>query len=266
MARWTRRSRRSPSALRRPIRSRPSSTASASTPPTATQTMCGARSDGSPSCSTPSTDTAATRSASVSRRAVAASRLQLARLRERRRRGAEADDAEHVLEAAPSGALLRAADDERLEADAPTNDEGTDAGWASELVGADRDEVGAERIEVQRDVAGGRGRVDVHRHAGGPAALHDLRNGLQGPDFVVAPLTVHECRPARRGRRRAVSRDGRGRSGRPSPRAEHRTGPERSAGLPDAGVLDVGADNRARRAGRGRPRRWPRWPLRCRRS
>ena len=133
-----------------------------------------------------------------------------------------------------------------------TNDERTAARRPPELVGADRNEVRAERLEVQRDVAGGRGRVDVHGHAGGPTELHDFGHGLQGPNLVVAPLAIHECRPVVAGVRRAATRDDRGRSGRPSPPA--RQLPRVRSARPPRGRRSAQRRRRSsgRRAGRRR--------------
>src|SRR5205823_4191393 len=47
-------------------------------------------------------------------------------------------------------------------------------------------------VERDRDVTGGHGGVDVNEHAPLVARPHDLGDGLECADFVVAPLQVHE--------------------------------------------------------------------------
>ena len=114
---------------------------------------------------------------------------------ERSCRSAEANDPDQVLETAASGPLLCTTDDERLEAYAPADDERSYAGRPPQLVSAHRDEVGAERIEVDGDVTNRCGSIDVHEHTRRPAARHDLGHRLQRPDLVVEPLAVHQRRP-----------------------------------------------------------------------
>jgi len=63
---------------------------------------------------------------------------------------------------------------------------------APELVGADRHQIGAERVEVDRDVTGGLGRVDVDEDPGSATRGDHLGHRLQGADLVVSPLQVHE--------------------------------------------------------------------------
>src|ERR1017187_10191260 len=146
----------------------------------------------SPSTTTSSTDVAASTSALVRRRAAACS---CSSLPERSHRCPKTDDPDQVLEAAASCPFLGATDDERLEAQAPTDHEGSDAGRAPQLVSAERDEVGAERIELNGDVTNRCGSVEVHGHARRSTALHDLGHRLQCPDLVVAPLAIHQRRP-----------------------------------------------------------------------
>jgi hypothetical protein len=62
----------------------------------------------------------------------------------------------------------------------------------AELVRADAHEVGAELVEVDREMAGRDGRVDVHQHAPRAARGNDLVHWLHGADLVVGPLHVHE--------------------------------------------------------------------------
>ena len=109
-----------------PDRSRPSSTASARTPPTATFTMCGARRrcHRAPARRRP---TWPPRRAHREAPGGGLLPLEPSRLAERSCRRTETDDADHVLETAASCPLLRTTDDERLEAQAPADDEGSGA-------------------------------------------------------------------------------------------------------------------------------------------
>ena len=68
--------------------------------------------------------------------------LQTSRLAERGRGRTEADDADDVLETAAPRTFLGTADNQRLHAQAATDHECSHAGRSSELVSADRDEVG----------------------------------------------------------------------------------------------------------------------------
>ena len=167
---------------------------------------------------------------------------------------AEADDAEEVLGAAAAPPLLGAAEQEWLEPDRATDDEGADPGRGPELVPAQRDEVRAEPVEVERHGAGGGGGVDVHGHRGPPTAVDDLGDGLERADLVVGELAVDEGeagRPLavvpieevveRREVEPAESVDGQLDLGRGTGR-----------GVADAGVLDRGAGDLAVRAGPGR--------------
>ena len=55
-----------------------------------------------------------------------------------------------------------------------------------------RQQVGPEGGEVDRDTSDGLRRVDVHEHATVAAPLDDLGDGLQRADLVVAPLDVDD--------------------------------------------------------------------------
>ena len=59
-------------------------------------------------------------------------------------------------------------------------------------MGADGDEVRAQGVEGDRQVAGGLGGIDVDEHPGGAAGRDDFRDRLQGADLVVRPLAVHQ--------------------------------------------------------------------------
>ena len=78
---------------------------------------------------------------------------------------AEADHRRDVLQPAPAGPLLRAADDELREPQAAPHEQRACALGPAHLVGGDRHEVGTERVEIDGDVARGHARVDVHEHA-----------------------------------------------------------------------------------------------------
>ena len=228
-----------------PALSRPSSTASASTPPTATFTMCGARWTRSPSTSTSSSEVAASTSVVVSLPRCSLLLLQFSGLAERGRRRAETDYPDQVLDAPSPGPFLRATDDERLEAEPTADDERPDAGRTTEFVSTDGHEIGAQRVEIDRDVTDRRGGVDVHGHARRTAARHDLGHGLQCPHLVVAPLAISQA-PADRCRGwREASRDGKDRCGLSSP-------------LRARGRLRAGREPRARRSARRQRRSWGR--------
>ena len=87
--------------------------------------------------------------------------------------------------------LLRAAHEQRREPQAPAHEQRARALRAAELVRGDRAEVGAERVEVDGNVPGGRARVDVHdaprararpRHTGRrPVAASRLRDSRAAP-------------------------------------------------------------------------------------
>ena len=86
---------------------------------------------------------------SVWRRAASLRRRAAPARPELGRGGPEADGRQHVLQPGPAGPLLLAADQERLEPQAPADDQRADAGRAAQLVGGDRHQVGAEPLEVE---------------------------------------------------------------------------------------------------------------------
>ena len=77
----------------------------------------------------------------------------------------------------------------------------------AELVGRHRQQVGAELVERDRDVARGRGGVDVHEHAALAARRDHLGDGLHGADLVVGQLHVHDDVSARIGADQLVGID-----------------------------------------------------------
>ena len=136
------------------------------------------------------------------------------------------------------GPFLVAADEQRRHAEAPADDEGAHPGGPAELVGGDRDEVGAERREVDRHLAGGGAGVDVDGDAAVPAAGDDLGHRLDRPDLVVGELAVDKDRAALTGEELVERREvdppepvDRDRRDRPSPGGRE----------PDRRVLDGGA-------------------------
>ncbi len=106
--------------------------------------------------------------------------------------GAVADECRDVLDAAAPGAFLRASHDERGEAEPPPHEERRRALRTAQLVRRHRAQIGAEVVERDRNVAGRRARVDVHRHAAVTRAGDDGRRRLQGADLVVGELHGHE--------------------------------------------------------------------------
>jgi hypothetical protein len=111
---------------------------------------------------------------------------------ERRRRRAEANYAQHVLEAAPACALLGPTEDERLQAEAAADDESADTWRAAHFVSANRDEIRAERVELERDMAGRSRGVDMQRRTFGAGSSCCLGHRLQCSNLVVAPLAVQQ--------------------------------------------------------------------------
>ena len=98
------------------------------------------------------------------------------------------------MPAAP-GPLLRAADEERRDAQPAAHEQRAGALRAAPLVRGHRAQVGAERGEVDRDVAGRRARVDVHEHAARrvPRA-HTSAAGCTRADLVVGELHRRRAR------------------------------------------------------------------------
>ena len=219
-----------------PARSSPRRTASARTPPTATLTMCGARRSGSPKAWPRRTVDVA----SLEQRLGQAARRRRLLVRKRpgslsaapRRRSRRCRSRSRARPAAPVPALRRR---ERLESQAAADEEGAGPGRAAELVGADRDEIGAERVELD---AGHdlrlRRRRRAREHPAERQQRHDLGHGLQRPDLVVAPLAVHERGPL------------------PRPVGEQRV---QVVEIDPAGRVDLEEENCARAPGRPRGRR-----------
>ena len=125
------------------------------------------------------------------------------------------------------GALLRAADDERREAEAAPHQECRRALGAAEGVAGDRAEVGAEGGEVDGDVTGGRARVDVDdaRRACARTRSTTAAAGCSVPTSWLASCTDTSAvsgrsaaatssaiEPTERGRRRTVRHVGRARA------------------------------------------------------
>ena len=182
-----------------PARSNPISTGSASTPCTPEAQKRGQPLDpgrSGPTTSTPSTYVAERESMAMWARARSASTW-------RRRASSALSAAAAAPKATRAGMasspprarpLLLAPDDEGLEPAPSTDDERAGAGNASDFVGTETDEVGAQIGQVDRHVAARRRGVDVHRHAGGPAEADDLVHRLQRPHLMVGPLAVHQRR------------------------------------------------------------------------
>src|ERR1700692_3897706 len=87
-------------------------------------------------------------------------------------RGAESGDAGDIFGAGAQAALLAAAANERI---GKMNvlarpDERSDALRATDLVGRERQQVGAERVDIAGDAPGRLNRIDMQQSAGG---MHD---------------------------------------------------------------------------------------------
>ena len=104
-------------------------------------------------------------------------------------RGTEADDGGHVLQPAAALALLRPADDERRDPQAAADEQRAGTLRAAELVRGDAEQVGAERGEVDRDVAGAGAGVDVDEHAPARAASQTSATGCSVPTSWLASCT-----------------------------------------------------------------------------
>jgi len=179
-----------PSVAATPDRSRPSRTASARTPPTATFTSGGARADWSRAPRHRRRTWRRSTSALVRRRGRGLLVLQLPGSPSGTRRCPKKPNESRFKFSRPprSCPFLGATDDERARGAGPDGHEGSDAGRAPQLVSAERDEVGAERIELKRGRAS---RCAASRCTGTrrrSTALHDLGHRLQCPDLVVAPV------------------------------------------------------------------------------
>ena len=97
--------------------------------------MCGTLS-ALPRASTSQREVAAETSSPVSSTGGGLFVFQSSRFAQRGRRRAEADDPDDVLETPPPGPLLGPAEEERLEAETPTDDKGADTRRPPELVRA----------------------------------------------------------------------------------------------------------------------------------
>ena len=106
--------------------------------------------------------------------------------------GAEADDARHVLGPGPQTAFLAGPDDERRERRAPPDVEGADALWAVALVGRDRQQVHAQVVDRDGDLADRLGGVGVDDRPVGPGVGGELGDGHQGAGLVLGEHHGHE--------------------------------------------------------------------------
>ena len=163
---------------------------SASTPSTPRHSRLGRVRAGSsvPYRSTPATPSVTLAAAATSVRCSAALRGRIGR----RACRAEPDPRGNVLDAGAPRALLRAADHQRVEAQPPPNQQRARALRSAELVRGDRAQIDVERAEVDRDVARGRARVDVHDGAALARGRADLGDRLERPDLVIRELHRHE--------------------------------------------------------------------------
>ena len=128
------------------------------------------------------------------------------------------DDRGHVLEPGPPGPLLVAADEQRPQPQPAAHEQRADARRAAELVGADRQQVGAEVVEVDR--ARGRRPGPRRRARARPRSRHAATTSATGCSVPtswlphctctsagVGPDRVGASRRRRRGRRRSHADD-----------------------------------------------------------
>ena len=118
---------------------------------------------------------------------------------------AEADDAGDVLGAAAAVALLVFAVEVRREGRAFADEEGADAFRAAEFVGAEREVVDGERLEVERKLADGLHGIAVKAHAAARAEGGDVGDGEEDAGLVVGR---HERDDGGVGREGGVERGG----------------------------------------------------------
>ena len=97
-----------------------------------------------------------------------------------------------------------------FEAKAPTHQQSPGADRSAELVGADRQQVGAGGGEVDRDMADGLGGVHVEQHVTRPACVGDGLHVMDGPHLVVSPLQVDDACVVGYGRDQLVGIDAAG--------------------------------------------------------
>src|SRR3954468_17555160 len=98
----------------------------------------------------------------------------------------ETDRSGDVLRSGAAVALLGPALLLREDMGTVSDVEGTDALRALELVGAERHQIGAERLDVELDIRCRLDRIDVeHDPLAGPDARRDLSDRLERSDLVV---------------------------------------------------------------------------------
>ena len=109
--------------------------------------------------------------------------------------GAEPDDEGDVLGAGPQAVLLAGADDQRRQLDAPAHIERADALGRVELVAGDRQQIDAELLHVDGDLADRLRGIRVHQRAARLGGAGDLAHRLQGADLVLRMDDGDERRP-----------------------------------------------------------------------
>ena len=107
---------------------------------------------------------------------------------------AEPDDAGHVLGAGAAIALLPAAGHERQQPHALAQPQRADAFRSVELVRRDRQQIDAQRLHVDRNLAGGLHRVGVKQRTVRLGDRGELRDRLNRADLVVGVHHRHERR------------------------------------------------------------------------
>ena len=163
----------------------------------------------------------------------------------------KASRAGHRLEPSPAPPFLLAADEQRLEAAAPADDQRPGAGHAAELVRADADQVGVERGQVHRTCpqAAAASTCTVT-----PGSRHRATTSCTGWRVPTSWLAHWQCTSAGRGR------VGSTRGGRRSASTSSRPAPSTASVSVGAGagrrvahgrVLDRGAEHRRARVGAG---------------
>lgn len=106
--------------------------------------------------------------------------------------GAEADAAGNIFEAGATSAFLVPTQDERAEAEAPSDQQGSGALRTPEFGAAERHEVGAQVIEGDWIVTDSLSGIDMHEHATLTAARHNFCDRLSGADLMICPLDVDD--------------------------------------------------------------------------
>jgi hypothetical protein len=107
-------------------------------------------------------------------------------------RRAEANLGGDIFHPAAASALLLAPDKKGRQPEAAPDQQRPGALGTAEFVGRHRHEIGAQIIEIDGNVTGGRDCVHVDQYAPLPAGGDGIGHRLNGRDLVIAPLAVDE--------------------------------------------------------------------------